>query len=69
VAKQRYKNDLYTSIDSLHDTPYMSQVYGQAISEMGPMIAVGSAKVQGSKAKPVNRSELPKATRARDEMT
>jgi hypothetical protein len=36
---------------------------------MGPTIAVGSAKAQGSKAKPVNRSEPPRATRARDEAT
>jgi hypothetical protein len=33
------------------------------------MIAVGSVKVQGSKAKPVNGLELPRAARARDEVT
>jgi hypothetical protein len=36
---------------------------------MGPMIAVGSVKVQGSKVKPINGSELPRATRARDKVT
>jgi hypothetical protein len=39
------------------------------ISKMGPMIAMGSAKAQGSKVKPIYGSELPKATRARDEAT
>jgi hypothetical protein len=36
---------------------------------MGPMIAVGSAKAQGSKAKLIGGSEPPRATRARDEAT
>jgi hypothetical protein len=39
------------------------------VSEMGPMIAMGSTKAQGSKAKPVYGSEPPRATRARDEAT
>jgi hypothetical protein len=39
------------------------------VSKMGPTIAVGSAKAQGSKAKLVDRSEPPRATRARDEAT
>jgi hypothetical protein len=39
------------------------------ISETGLMIAVGSVKAKGSKGKPVDRSEPPRATRARDEMT
>jgi hypothetical protein len=39
------------------------------VSETGPMIDVGSTKAQGSKAKPVNGSEPPKTTRARDEAT
>jgi hypothetical protein len=33
------------------------------------MIAMGSVKAQGSKAKPINGSELLRATRARDEVT
>jgi hypothetical protein len=49
--------------------PYTSWVYGQAISEMGLTIVVGSANVQGSKVKPVNESEPPRATRARDDAT
>jgi hypothetical protein len=44
MVKRRYKNDLYASPDSLDDVPYMSRVYGQAVSKMGPMIVVGSAK-------------------------
>jgi hypothetical protein len=47
----------------------MSWEYGQAVSETGPTIVMGSAKAQGSKAKPVNESEPPRATRARDEAT
>jgi hypothetical protein len=39
------------------------------VSETGPMIDVGSTKAEGSKAKPVNGSEPPKTTRARDEAT
>jgi hypothetical protein len=39
------------------------------ISEMGPTIIVGSAKAQGSKVKPIDGLELPRATRARDEAT
>jgi hypothetical protein len=39
------------------------------VSKMGPMTVVGSAKAQGSKVKPVNGSELPRATRVRDEAT
>jgi hypothetical protein len=48
--------------NSLHDRPYMSREYGQAVSKMGPTIVVGSAKAQGTKAKPSNGSELPRAT-------
>jgi hypothetical protein len=36
---------------------------------MGPMIAMGSAKAQGSKAKPIGGSESPRATTVRDEAT
>jgi hypothetical protein len=36
---------------------------------MGPTIAVGSAKAQCSKAKPIEGLEPPKAIRARDEAT
>jgi hypothetical protein len=39
------------------------------VSEMGPMIAVGSAKSLGLKVKPVYGSESPRATRVRDKMT
>jgi hypothetical protein len=39
------------------------------VSKMGPMIAVGSAKAQASKPKPINGSDPPRATRARDEAT
>jgi hypothetical protein len=39
------------------------------ISEMGPTIAMGSAKAQGSKAKPISGLELPRATGAKDEAT
>jgi hypothetical protein len=49
--------------------PYTSWVYGQDVSEMGPTIVVGSSKVQALKVKPVNGSEPPRATRARDEAT
>jgi hypothetical protein len=37
------------------------------VSEIGPMIVMGSAKAQGSKVKPIYRSEPPRATRGRDE--
>jgi hypothetical protein len=59
----------YTSTDSSHDASYMSWEYSQAVSEIGPTIAVGSEKAQGLKAKPVNGSEPPRATRVRDEVT
>jgi hypothetical protein len=49
--------------------PYMSWVYGQAVSKMGPAIAMGSMKVQGSKVKQVNGSEPPRAIGVRDEAT
>jgi hypothetical protein len=39
------------SSDSLNDALYTSQAMA-TISKMGPTIAVGSAKAQGSKAKP-----------------
>jgi hypothetical protein len=39
------------------------------VSVMDPMIAVGSAKALGLKAKPIYGSELSRATRARDEAT
>jgi hypothetical protein len=39
------------------------------VSEMGPTIAMGSTKAQGSKAKPVYGSEPPRATSVRDEAT
>jgi hypothetical protein len=68
-GKQCCKNDLSTSTDSSHDVPYTSWEYDQAVSETGPMIVVGSAKAQGSKVKPINGSELPRATRARGEVT
>jgi hypothetical protein len=69
TVKRCCKNDLYTSTDSLHDVPYTSWEYSQAVSKMGPMIAVGSVKAQGLKVKHVNGSELPRATRERDEAT
>jgi hypothetical protein len=39
------------------------------VYEMSPMIAVMSAKAQGSKVKPVKGSEPTRATRARDKAT
>jgi hypothetical protein len=39
------------------------------ISEMGPTIVVGFTKAQSSKTRPVYGSKLPRATRARDEVT
>jgi hypothetical protein len=39
------------------------------VSKTGPIIAVGSTKAQGLKAKPINESEPPRATRVRDEAT
>jgi hypothetical protein len=39
------------------------------VSEMGPMIDVGSSKAQGLKAKTINGSEPPRPTRARNEAT
>jgi hypothetical protein len=35
AVKRGCKNNLYTSIDSSHDTPYMSWEYSQAVSENG----------------------------------
>jgi hypothetical protein len=49
------KNDLYTSTNSSHDTPYTLWVYDQAILEMGPTVVVGSMKVQGSNVKPATK--------------
>jgi hypothetical protein len=69
AIKLRYKNDLYTSTDSSHNVPYTLREYDQAVSEMGPMIIMESVKAHGSKAKPINGSEPPRATRARDEAT
>jgi hypothetical protein len=39
------------------------------VSKMGPTIVMGSMNAQGSKAGPVDGSEPPSATRARDEAT
>jgi hypothetical protein len=68
VVKRCSKNDF-----THHPTPYMAChiCHGNMtiVSKMGPTIVVGSAKAKGSKAKPVNRSEPPRATRARDEVT
>jgi hypothetical protein len=69
AVKRCCRNDLYTSTDSSHDAPYTSREYGQAVFETGPTIDMGSVKAQGSKAKPVNGSEPPRATRARDQTT
>jgi hypothetical protein len=69
MVKWRCKNDIYMSTNSSHDAPYTSREYGQAISKTDPMIVMGSVKAQGSKVKPVNGLEPPRATRARDEAT
>jgi hypothetical protein len=69
AVKRCCKNDLYTSTDSSHDAPYTSREYGQAVFETGPTIDMGSVKAQGSKAKPVNGSKPPRATRARAKAT
>jgi hypothetical protein len=54
-----------------HPTPRMTRPirHGNTttVPKMGPMIAVGSAKARGSKAKPVYQSDPPRVTRARDE--
>jgi hypothetical protein len=42
---------IYASSVSLYDTPYISWDTS-IVSKMGPMIAMGSAKAQGSKVKP-----------------
>jgi hypothetical protein len=39
------------------------------VSKIGPMIAMGSAKAQGSMVKHIYVSKLPKATRVRAKMT
>jgi hypothetical protein len=48
VVKWHCKNDLYMSMDSSCDAPYTSWEYGQAVSEIGPTIAVGSVKAQSN---------------------
>jgi hypothetical protein len=56
-----------------HPTPHTTHPirHGNTttVSETGPIIAVGSVKAQGSKVKPVDGSEPPRATRAMDEVT
>jgi hypothetical protein len=68
AVKRCGKNDF-----TRHPTPRtMRPIHHEnmaTISEIGPMIVVGSTKAQGSKAKPVYRSEPPRATRAREEAT
>jgi hypothetical protein len=39
------------------------------VSKMGPIIAVGSVKAQGSKANPISGLELPREIKVRDEET
>jgi hypothetical protein len=68
AVKRHSKNDFMR-----HPTPHTTRPIHRGnttiVSEMGPMIDVGSTKAQGSKAKPVYGSEPPRATRARDEAT
>jgi hypothetical protein len=56
TVKRHYENDFMRHPTS-YDAPYVSY-YMATVSEMGPMIVLGSVKAQGSK-----------ATRARDETT
>jgi hypothetical protein len=53
--KAQYKW-FYASSDSLYDTPFTSWDT-TTISKMGPTITVGSAKAQGSKAKPAKSGQ------------
>jgi hypothetical protein len=68
VVKRHSKNDFM-----YQQTPCMTcpMRHGNTIiiSKMGPMIVMGSVKAQGLKAKPIDGSELPRATRARDKAT
>jgi hypothetical protein len=68
AVKRHSKNDFMR-----HSTPrtthHIHHGNTTTVSEMGPMIAVGSTKAQGSKVKPVSGLEPPRATRARDEAT
>jgi hypothetical protein len=65
AVKRCSKNDFIC-----HSTPCMTRPIRRGnmatVSEMGLMIVVGSTKAQGSKAKLVYDSELPRATRVRD---
>jgi hypothetical protein len=68
VVKRHSKNDF-----THHPTPHtMCPIRCRnmtTVSEMDPTIAVGFAKAQGSKVKPVNGLEPPRATRVRDKAT
>jgi hypothetical protein len=68
VVKRCSKND-FTRHPTPHTTLPIHRRNTTTISEIGPTITVGSAKAQGSKAKPVYGSGLSKATRARGEAT
>jgi hypothetical protein len=62
------KNDFYASSEPSHDAPYTSWEYGNCIRNRSHD-CIGSTNAQGSKVKLINRSEPPKATRTRDEVT
>jgi hypothetical protein len=68
AVKRHNKNDF-----TRHPTPHLTHPIHRGnmatISKMGPTIAVESDKAQGLDAKPVDRLEPPRATRARDEVT
>jgi hypothetical protein len=68
AVKRRSKNGFYTAGLFKQCSQFIAGIQ-PTISKMGPMIAVGSAKAQGLKEKPISGSEPTRATRARDEAT
>jgi hypothetical protein len=68
AAKRQSKNDFmhHQTSRTMHPICHGNMA---TVSKTGPTITVGSAKAQGSKVKPVYGSELPRATRVRDEAT
>jgi hypothetical protein len=69
AVKWHCKNDLYMSTNSSHDAPYTSWEYGQAVSKMGHMIAVGVCKSSGLEGETRQWVRAARAIRARDKVT
>jgi hypothetical protein len=68
VVKRYSKND-FTHHPTPHRTHPIRHRNLTTVSEMGPMIVVGSTKAQGLNAKSVYGLEPPRATRVRDQAT